>query len=57
MGKRESRFGEGVEPGQLLGAEIDIDGLAVLSAEFEKRLARLAAGQQKELKSLLERIV
>ena len=33
------------------------DGLALLSAEFDKRLGRLTAGQQKELKSLLERIV
>jgi DNA-binding MarR family transcriptional regulator len=39
------------------GRKVAADGLAVLSAEFEKRLERLTAGQQKELKSLLERIV
>lgn len=39
------------------GRKVVTDGLALLSAEFDKRLGRLTAGQQKELKSLLERIV
>jgi DNA-binding MarR family transcriptional regulator len=39
------------------GRKVAADGLAVLSAEFDKRLERLTVGQQKELKSLLERIV
>ena len=33
------------------------DGLALLSAEFDKRLGRLTVAQQKDLKSLLEQIV
>lgn len=33
------------------------DGLAVLSDEFNRRLARLTAAQQKELTHLLEKIV
>jgi hypothetical protein len=32
-------------------------GLALLSAEFDKRLGRLTVAQQKDLKSLLEKIV
>ncbi len=39
------------------GRKTAADGLALLSAEFEKRLGRLTAAQQKELKGLLERIV
>ncbi|WP_231971131.1 MarR family winged helix-turn-helix transcriptional regulator [Mycobacterium sp. E3198] len=39
------------------GRKAAADGLALLSAEFDKRLGRLTAGQQKELKGLLERIV
>jgi MarR family transcriptional regulator, temperature-dependent positive regulator of motility len=31
------------------------DGLAVLSEEFNKRLGRLTAAQQKDLKNLLEK--
>jgi MarR family transcriptional regulator, temperature-dependent positive regulator of motility len=33
-----------------------MDGLALLSDEFNKRLGRLTAAQQKELKNLLEKI-
>ena len=39
------------------GRQVAADGLALLSAEFDKRLGRLTVAQQKELKSLLERIV
>jgi DNA-binding MarR family transcriptional regulator len=39
------------------GRQVAADGLALLSAEFDKRLERLTAAQQKELKGLLERIV
>jgi MarR family transcriptional regulator, temperature-dependent positive regulator of motility len=39
------------------GRQAATDGLSLLSDEFEKRLGRLTAAQQKELKSLLERIV
>ncbi|MCW2664788.1 MAG: MarR family transcriptional regulator [Mycobacterium sp.] len=39
------------------GRKVAADGLALLSAEFNKRLGRLTAAQQKELKGLLERIV
>jgi DNA-binding MarR family transcriptional regulator len=41
----------------LTGRQAATDGLSLLSDEFEKRLGRLTAAQQKELKSLLERIV
>jgi len=39
------------------GRKVATDGLALLSDEFDKRLGRLTAAQQKELKGLLERIV
>jgi MarR family transcriptional regulator, temperature-dependent positive regulator of motility len=39
------------------GRKVAADGLALLSAEFNKRLGRLTVAQQKELKGLLERIV
>lgn len=39
------------------GRKTAADGLALLSAEFDKRLGRLTVAQQKELKGLLERIV
>jgi MarR family transcriptional regulator, temperature-dependent positive regulator of motility len=39
------------------GRQVAADGLALLSDEFDKRLERLTVAQQKELKSLLERIV
>jgi DNA-binding MarR family transcriptional regulator len=39
------------------GRTVAADGLALLSAEFNKRLGRLTVAQQKELKGLLERIV
>jgi MarR family transcriptional regulator, temperature-dependent positive regulator of motility len=39
------------------GCQVAAGGLALLSAEFDKRLERLSVAQQKELKSLLERIV
>jgi DNA-binding MarR family transcriptional regulator len=39
------------------GRQVAVDGLAVLSAEFDKRLGRLTVAQQKDLKSLLEQIV
>ncbi|MGB9308778.1 MAG: MarR family transcriptional regulator, partial [Mycobacterium sp.] len=39
------------------GRQAATDGLALLSDEFEKRLGRLSAAQQKTLKSLLEEIV
>ncbi|MGO9508051.1 MAG: MarR family winged helix-turn-helix transcriptional regulator [Mycobacterium sp.] len=39
------------------GRQAAADGLALLSDEFEKRLGRLSAAQQKTLKSLLEEIL
>jgi DNA-binding MarR family transcriptional regulator len=39
------------------GRRVAADGLALLSEEFDKRLGRLTATQQKSLKNLLERIV
>ena len=39
------------------GRRVATDGLALLSGEFDKRLARLTAAQRKEFKALLERIV
>ncbi|OBI11077.1 MarR family transcriptional regulator [Mycobacterium sp. E2327] len=39
------------------GRKVCTDGLALLSGEFDKRLSRLTAAQQKEFKGLLERIV
>ena len=39
------------------GRDITRDGLALLSGAFDKRLGRLTAAQQKDLKSLLEKIL
>ncbi|BBZ72097.1 MarR family winged helix-turn-helix transcriptional regulator [Mycobacterium paraseoulense] len=39
------------------GRRAAADGLALLSAEFDKRLGRLTAAQQKDLKHLLEKIL
>ena len=39
------------------GRQVAADGLALLSAEFDKRLGRLTVAQQKDFKSLLEQIV
>ncbi len=39
------------------GRQVATDGLALLSTEFDKRLGRLTAAQQKDFKGLLERIV
>ncbi|MGA7050773.1 MAG: MarR family transcriptional regulator [Mycobacterium sp.] len=39
------------------GRQANQDGLALLSDAFSKRLERLSAAQQKELKSLLEHIL
>ena len=39
------------------GARSPRDGLALLSDEFDERLGRLSAAQQKELKHLLEKIL
>jgi DNA-binding MarR family transcriptional regulator len=39
------------------GSDITRDGLALLSGAFDKRLGRLTAAQQKDLKSLLEKIL
>ena len=39
------------------GRQVATKGLALLSEEFNKRLGRLTAAQQKELKGLLERVV
>ena len=39
------------------GRQVAADGLALLSGEFDKRLGRLTAAQQKELKHLLEKIL
>jgi MarR family transcriptional regulator, temperature-dependent positive regulator of motility len=39
------------------GRQANLDGLALLSEAFSKRLERLTVAQQKEFKSLLERII
>jgi MarR family transcriptional regulator, temperature-dependent positive regulator of motility len=39
------------------GRRVATDGLALLSGEFDERLGRLSAAQQKELKRLLEKIL
>ena len=39
------------------GRKVAKDGLVVLSNEFNKRLERLTAAQQKDLKNLLEKIL
>jgi DNA-binding MarR family transcriptional regulator len=39
------------------GRQAATDGLALLSDEFNKRLGRLTAAQQKNLKNLLEKIL
>ncbi len=39
------------------GRRVATDGLALLSGEFDERLGRLSAAQQKELKHLLEKIL
>ena len=39
------------------GRRVATDGLGLLSGEFDKRLGRLSAAQQKELKHLLEKIL
>jgi DNA-binding MarR family transcriptional regulator len=39
------------------GRQAATDGLALLSGEFDKRLGRLTAAQQKNLKNLLQKIV
>jgi DNA-binding MarR family transcriptional regulator len=39
------------------GRSAAADGLALLAGEFDKRLGRLTAVQQKELKNLLEKIL
>lgn len=39
------------------GRRVATGGLALLSGEFDKRLGRLSAAQQKELKHLLEKIL
>jgi MarR family transcriptional regulator, temperature-dependent positive regulator of motility len=39
------------------GRDITRDGLALLSGAFDKRLGRLTTAQQKDLKSLLEKIL
>lgn len=39
------------------GRAITRDGLALLAGAFDKRLGRLTAAQQKDLKSLLEKIL
>jgi MarR family transcriptional regulator, temperature-dependent positive regulator of motility len=39
------------------GRQATADGLALLSDAFDKRLERLTAPQQKELKSLLEKVL
>ena len=39
------------------GRRVATDGLELLSGEFDKRLGRLTAAQQKELKHLLEKIL
>jgi len=39
------------------GRKVASDGLALLSTEFDKRLARLTVAQRKDFKRLLEQIV
>jgi DNA-binding MarR family transcriptional regulator len=39
------------------GRRVATDGLGLLSGEFDERLGRLSAAQQKELKHLLEKIL
>lgn len=39
------------------GRKAAADGLALLSAEFDKRLGRLTVAQRKDLKNLLEKIL
>jgi DNA-binding MarR family transcriptional regulator len=39
------------------GRRVASDGLALLSTEFDKRLARLTVAQRKDFKRLLEQIV
>jgi DNA-binding MarR family transcriptional regulator len=39
------------------GRRTAVDGRALLSEEFDKRLGRLTVAQQKELKGLLENIL
>ena len=39
------------------GRRVATDGLGLLSGEFDERLGRLSAAQQKELKRLLEKIL
>ncbi|QNI08698.1 MarR family transcriptional regulator [Mycobacterium kubicae] len=39
------------------GRQAAADGMALLSGEFDKRLSRLTAAQQKELRNMLEQIV
>src|SRR6201996_7008080 len=39
------------------GRKAAAGGMSALSGEFEKRLGRLTAAQQKELKNLLEKII
>ena len=39
------------------GRRVATDGLALLSGEFDERLGRLSAAQQKKLKQLLEKIL
>ncbi|OBA64727.1 MarR family transcriptional regulator [Mycobacterium sp. 1100029.7] len=39
------------------GRQVVAKGLALLSGEFNKRLGRLSAAQQKDLKNLLEKIL
>lgn len=39
------------------GRKAAADGLALLSAEFDKRLSRLTVAQRKDLKNLLEKIL
>src|ERR1700761_683437 len=39
------------------GRQAATDGLALLSDEFDKRLGRLTAAQQKDLRNLLEKIL
>jgi DNA-binding MarR family transcriptional regulator len=39
------------------GRRVAADGLRLLSDEFDKRLGRLSAAQQKDLKNLLEKIL
>jgi MarR family transcriptional regulator, temperature-dependent positive regulator of motility len=41
----------------LVGRKAAKDGLVLMSKEFNKRLERLTAAQQKDLKNLLEKIL